>query len=234
MWIQHVRFEADGERLAATVYRPEGQSRASLLSLHGAGSADRSRVAYICQALAIDGVESLTFDFSGHGESTGRLKESSLKRRVSQAIAAAELFTDKPDILLGTSMGGHIALQLLPYLSRASRLILFCPALYSDGAFDLPFDERFSQEIRKIHGYEKSSALDNLRRFSGRTLVLIGERDIVIPRRVVDLYMSAAPAPKGQKLVLSQVDHLIHSWASASPLNSSLIISSIREFLESS
>src|SRR5258708_187910 len=68
------RFSADNEVLAYTQILPEQPSPLpTVLSLHGAGAAVRQRVFYLADALADLGLGTFSFDFSGHGESSGNL-----------------------------------------------------------------------------------------------------------------------------------------------------------------
>lgn len=52
----------------------------------------------------------LRFDYSGHGESGGRFEDGSIGDWAEDAIAAIEALTEGPQVLVGSSMGGWIAL----------------------------------------------------------------------------------------------------------------------------
>ena len=76
------------------------------------------------------------FDYSGHGRSGGDFKQGTIGRWLEEARAIFTQVTKGPQILIGSSMGGHIALLLLKTLRRedpetASRiraLVLIAPA----------------------------------------------------------------------------------------------------------
>lgn len=71
----------------------------------------------------------LLFDYSGHGESDGRFEEGTISRWREDALAAIDTQTDGPLILVGSSMGGWMA--LLAALARPERvkgLVLIAPA----------------------------------------------------------------------------------------------------------
>ena len=70
------------------------------------------------KALALDafaerrGLAMLRFDYSGTGSSGGRLENGTLKLWLDEALAAIDQLISGPIILVGSSMGGWIALHL--------------------------------------------------------------------------------------------------------------------------
>ncbi|MCB4820723.1 alpha/beta hydrolase [Roseicella aerolata] len=54
----------------------------------------------------------LRFDYSGHGASGGRFVEGTIGRWAADAAAVLDALTEGPQILIGSSMGGWIALLL--------------------------------------------------------------------------------------------------------------------------
>jgi len=54
----------------------------------------------------------LRFDYSGHGQSEGAFTDGSIGEWAEDAKAAIEALTDGPQVLVGSSMGGWIALLL--------------------------------------------------------------------------------------------------------------------------
>lgn len=78
------------------------------------------------KALALDGfaeargLSMLRFDYSGTGSSAGSFEEGTLAIWLEEALAAIDGLTDGPLILVGSSMGGWIALHAA--LHRAERV----------------------------------------------------------------------------------------------------------------
>jgi len=62
----------------------------------------------------------LRFDYRGHGQSTGRFEDGTIGRWRDDALAAIDALTEGPQILVGSSMGGWIA--LLVALARPERV----------------------------------------------------------------------------------------------------------------
>jgi pimeloyl-ACP methyl ester carboxylesterase len=227
-------IRADGESLAVTLthsaIRP---ALGTVLALHGAGDAVRQRSAYLADHFAQRRLNTIAFDMSGHGESSGALRDSSLRRRHDQATAVAcSPGLPRPDILLGNSMGGYVASSLLPDLAVRG-LILICPALYASDAHEVPFDESFTAVLRRPGSFRDSRILEEVREFRGAVLVLIGDRDEVIPREIVELYLGACTnAAYVQHSVIPGAPHRIHLWAAESEKNRAAVTREIDRFLD--
>ena len=71
----------------------------------------------------------LAFDYSGHGESDGAFEDGTVSQWRDDALAAIDSQTDGPLVIVGSSMGGWMA--LLAALARPDRvkgLVLIAPA----------------------------------------------------------------------------------------------------------
>lgn len=71
----------------------------------------------------------LRFDYFGHGASSGAFEDATITRWRADALAALDQLTEGPQILVGSSMGGWMA--LLAALARPDRvkaLVLIAPA----------------------------------------------------------------------------------------------------------
>jgi len=72
-------------------------------------------------------------DYSGHGESGGDFAEGTISRWLEESLAVMRAFTKGPQILVGSSMGGWIALRMAQELAgtgerRVAGLLLLAPA----------------------------------------------------------------------------------------------------------
>lgn len=73
-------------------------------------------------------------DYSGHGESGGAFTDGTISRWLGQSLAVLRSFTHGPQILVGSSMGGWIALRMIQELqaanegARVAGLLLLAPA----------------------------------------------------------------------------------------------------------
>src|SRR3954451_17799499 len=58
------------------------------------------------------------FDYSGHGESGGAFVDGTIGRWLEESVAVFEQFCSGPQVVIGSSMGGWIALLLARELAR--------------------------------------------------------------------------------------------------------------------
>ena len=125
---------SDGERLSGLSCGGAGPARATVVVLHGAGNAGKERLVPLLAEFAAHGCHALAFDFSGHGESTGLLRELSLRRRFEQAVSVidARARVNGPLVLVGFSMSGQTVADLARhYGDRVAALGLCAPAVYA-------------------------------------------------------------------------------------------------------
>src|SRR4051794_10311551 len=161
----------DGERLNG-VYGGD-PSGATAVVLHGAGTSSTERLLPLVREFVAHGCRGVAFDFSGHGESTGKLSELSLRRRFEQAVAVIDAYAgeDRPLVLVGFSMSGQTVGDLVRrYGDRVTALGLCAPAVYTAEAWDVPFGDgngRFSGFIRRPDSWREAPLLDVLRAYEG-------------------------------------------------------------------
>ena len=99
-----------------------------------------------------DGRAFLRFDYSGHGESPGAFEEGTIGRWAGESLDMIRALTSGPQILVGSSMGGWIALlvaRALAELGETERLggmVLIAPAV--DFTQELMW-EQFSDDIKQ-------------------------------------------------------------------------------------
>ncbi len=77
----------------------------------------------------------LRFDYSGHGASGGRFEDGTISRWLEESLAVIRTATSGPHILVGSSMGGYLALLAARALGQAGEaarvagLALIAPAV---------------------------------------------------------------------------------------------------------
>ncbi len=92
------------------------------------------------------------FDYSGHGESEGAFTDGTIGRWLEDSLAVFDAYGRGPQILVGSSMGGWLALLLVRALARrpppasVAGLILIAPAI--DFTEELMW-KRFTPEIKR-------------------------------------------------------------------------------------
>lgn len=93
------------------------------------------------------------FDYSGHGESGGAFTDGTIGRWLEESVAVFERFASGPQVLVGSSMGGWIALLLARELrrraaagSKLAGMVLIAPA--ADFTEELMW-KRLSPEVKR-------------------------------------------------------------------------------------
>ena len=120
--------------LAAPQIRPDGPGIVWLIGLKS-DMASTKAVA-LAEWTAARGIGFTRFDYSGHGRSDGRFEDATIGDWLEEAEAVFETLTAGPQVLVGSSTGGHVALILLQKLlrerpeaaARVKGLVLIAPA----------------------------------------------------------------------------------------------------------
>ncbi|MDQ1044864.1 alpha/beta fold hydrolase [Streptomyces sp. V4I2] len=196
-----------------------GPDRATAVVLHGAGNGGKERLLPLLAEFVAHGYRGLALDFSGHGESTGTLRELSLRRRFEQAVSVIDAFApaNGPLILVGFSMSGQTVADLAAhYGDRVTALGLCAPAVYAGEAWDVPFgagDGSFSAIIRTPGSWRASPALDVLRAYEGRAVLAVPGTDAVIPPEVTEAVQDAlCTRAQFTRFELPEADHQLGLW----------------------
>ena len=96
----------------------------------------------------------MRFDYSGHGGSGGRFEDGTISLWLEEAEAVFDAFADGPQIIVGSSMGGWMALLLAKrlrergYTNRLAGMVLIAPAV--DMTKDLMSDSFGEAERRAL------------------------------------------------------------------------------------
>lgn len=117
----------DGDYISATYYK--GDIDAGILILEGFGS-DQITIKSIASEFSKIGYHVFTFDFTGHGRSSGKLNFNNARtdRLAKQILEALDIFVKKSSLskeniyLLGHSMGSRAALQASTMLNADSNV----------------------------------------------------------------------------------------------------------------
>jgi pimeloyl-ACP methyl ester carboxylesterase len=92
----------------------------------------------------------LRFDYSGHGESEGRFEDGTIGAWLEESLAVIEALAGERPVLVGSSMGGWIALLAARRMAERgmppSGLVLIAPA--PDFTEDLMWNA-FSEDVRR-------------------------------------------------------------------------------------
>lgn len=116
-----------GHRLAATLHRPSGSAKGSILLAHCFScSQDLHTMTRLTTGLSENGYAALRFDFTGLGRSGGDFAETSVSANVSDLTRAATTLIEMgfgPCGLIGHSLGGAAAILAAARLKTVRSLI---------------------------------------------------------------------------------------------------------------
>jgi pimeloyl-ACP methyl ester carboxylesterase len=166
-------IEVAGRSIA---YRVRRGSSPTVLFLPGYASDMEGAKAIALDAFAERrGVAMLRLDYSGTGSSGGRFEDGTLALWLEEALAAIDQLTHGPLIVVGSSMGGWIALQLA--LLRPKRILALVGIAAAPDFTDWGFSDRDSAERQGLaRGFWESGQ---------RLLLLGGEIGIDCPVRLL-------------------------------------------------
>ena len=127
------------------------------------------------------------FDYSGHGESGGAFVDGTISAWLDQAQAVFEHHAAGKRVLIGSSMGGWIAMLLARRLIEAGQtdrlggLILIAPA--TDMTKDLMWDkygDEFREEVMRLGKYERPSEYSDEPYVISRALIEDGKQHLML------------------------------------------------------
>lgn len=175
------------------------RSKQTVLFLFGGSRTQaKERFTEWSKKLAVAGINSVSFDYSGTGQSSGDFYRSSLKRRIQEASGVLKWIRttlEQSDriTVCGGSMGATIALGVAHRYNRiVKNLILFCPAAYAKEAHATTFGPEFTQLIKKQNSWKNSPAFEWLGKFTGRLLFIIPDHDEVISADITEKFRQSA------------------------------------------
>jgi pimeloyl-ACP methyl ester carboxylesterase len=145
----------DGTERRAIAVRQRAGASPGLFWLGGYKSDMKgTKAAALAQWAEQAGRACLRFDYSGHGESAGVFTDGTIGRWLADSLAVFDACCRGPQILIGSSMGGWLALLLVRELKKRGRsgpasvagMVLVAPAI--DFTEELMW-KRFTPEIKR-------------------------------------------------------------------------------------
>jgi len=201
-------FEVAGRRIA---YRKREGAGPTLLFLPGYASDMEGT-----KALALDGfaerrgLAMLRLDYSGTGSSAGSFENGTLAMWLEEVLAAIDLLTEGPVVVIGSSMGGWIALHLA--LLRADRVTALVGIAAAPDFTDWGFANADAAENAGIaSGFWESGQrlllLDKDIEIDCPVRLIHGEADSEVPLEIAFLLMRALRSADVQLLTLKGGGH---------------------------
>jgi pimeloyl-ACP methyl ester carboxylesterase len=128
------------------------------------------------------------FDYSGHGESGGTFADGTIGRWLEESIAVFDACCEGPQVAVGSSMGGWIALLLARELRRRSSsaaslagLVLIAPAVdFTEELMWKRFPEGIRREIETTGSWSRPSQYSDEPHVITHGLIEDGRRHLLL------------------------------------------------------
>jgi len=228
---EQVRFRSSaGAELAGTLHRPDaGSPRAYALFAHCFTCTKSVRAAVnIAEALCLEGIAVLRFDFTGLGESEGQFADTHFSSNVQDLLDAADFLKREHhalDILVGHSLGGTAMLAAAHRIDSAVAVATIGAPADAEHVLqllkeDLPAIEEHGEVTVMLAGREfrirsdfvedvrSQSVRDGIRGLRKALLVMHSPIDEIVPvEEAANIYRSALH-PKSF-ISLDDADHML-------------------------
>jgi pimeloyl-ACP methyl ester carboxylesterase len=148
-----------------------------------------TKAAALDQWAGANGRACIRFDYSGHGESEGDFIDGTIGRWLEDSIAVFESCARGPQILVGSSMGGWLALLLARELkARASELegslaglVLIAPAVdFTEELMWKKFSPQIKREIETTGAWRRPSQYSEESYVITRGLIEEGRKHLLL------------------------------------------------------
>src|SRR5712691_7683041 len=124
-----------------------------------------TKAAALDQWAATEGRACLRFDYSGHGESGGDFIAGTISRWIEESLAVFDACARGPQLVIGSSMGGWLALLLVRALkirgvpaAPIAGLVLIAPAVdFTEELMWKQFPSKIKREIEETGVWQRPS-----------------------------------------------------------------------------
>jgi pimeloyl-ACP methyl ester carboxylesterase len=130
------------------------------------------------------------FDYSGHGESGGAFTDGTIGRWLTECVAVFDAYCAGPQVVIGSSMGGWLALLLARELGRRAvalppatiaGLVLIAPAVdFTEELMWKQLPAAVKREIEKKGSWQRPSAYGDEPYPITRKLIEDGRRHLLL------------------------------------------------------
>ena len=196
---EEVSIHAEGRDIAGTLVSPSTLIP-GVLFVHGWGGSQEQYIARAREIAAL-GCVCLTFDLSGHAETSPMQETVSRENNLADVLAAYDTLVRQRGVdpssiaVVGSSYGGYLA-AILTTRRPVRWLALRVPALYSDEGWTHPkLQLHKEQDLRSYRrqfvAADTNRALRACAAYDGDVLIVESERDDVIPPETITSYREA-------------------------------------------
>lgn len=214
---QKITFLSEGQKMEGTIIMPdkmEGKIPA-VIFFHGMTSSEKNYIP-IAEKLAEHGICGMTLSIRGHGNSEGEFDKLTINDAVQDGLSAYDFltkynFVDKNRIgLCGSSVGAAIV-SMVSEQRKVKSLVLRVPATYPEQMMNMTYKQIMLEEdkfFKKVNNVKDTPALKAISQFKGSLLVVISEKDTIIPNWIPKEYLeNAQKASIKKEIIMRDATH---------------------------
>lgn len=186
-----------------------------VIFFHGMTTSEKRYIS-IAEKLSKLGICVMTFSLRGHGNSEGSFNNLKFPNGVQDGLNAYDFlvkhsFVDKNKIgLCGSSVGGAIV-AIISKQRKVKSLILKAPAIYTKKMMAMTYDHLMKIENRvfkEIKNPSDTPAIKAISQFRGNLLVILSEKDNIIPIKKQEQYLiNAKKVSRKKKVIIKGANH---------------------------
>lgn len=219
--IKQIIKNLEGEKLACEINLPQSPNdkKPTIVILHAfTGKKENQTINYLAKNLPESGYITLQFDFSGHGESEGKLEDATVSKQLDDIQSVLEQVKNINStnlVLIGNSFSVISALAFAIINSNICGVILISGrAKYLEYIESLEkvndmyklFEDKF---INKdfVEDYKNYDPIKNIKKLSIPILIIHGDKDETVPVNNAYLLYESSLANKKFLKIIKEADH---------------------------
>lgn len=186
MKIEKVHFKSEGNKISGILHLPDQGNPPCVIASHGLlSSKDSEKYIAIGDRLSKEGMALLRFDFSGIGESEGKIEEDTVSRRLTDLDSAIDFIKSRHDLsgqigLLGSSLGGYVSLIAASKEMEVKSVVIWATPFHLDDLGSKGKEENSLPGEAFFKDLQKHRLLPFLPKVSN-CLVIHGDKDELVP-----------------------------------------------------
>lgn len=217
--MQKIQFNSEGKQIRGTLVTPTRMKSKNpgVIFFHGLTSSEKGYIPF-AEKLAEHGVVGMTLSVRGHGESEGDFSELTVSDLILDGLNAYDLFANYDFIdpnrigLLGKSVGGAIV-SCVSEQRKVKSILLSMPAAYTDDMMRMPFPQiqaKVYEIFQNIRNITDTKAYQAIAKFEGELLVVIADKDDIVPLDITSGYFRVAKkAHKKERVIIKSSLHVL-------------------------
>ncbi len=204
------------ENIICEINKADKPKNKTILILHAyTGKKENRTIHFLAKNLPKHKFNTIQFDFSGHGESEGKMQEATISKQLEDISSVLAQINEVPLnnlILVGNSFSVITALAFakedaikgLILISGRANYLKYIDTLEKIGDRYKLFEGIFIRESF-IEDYKKYDPIKNIKELNKPILIIHGERDNIIP--VTDAKILLKNSKIGKLKIIKNADH---------------------------